>query len=265
MRALRLSLLVAGACVSASTVRADGLGEKAAEAKAARAVKAASGGSRVYTTEDLVETKTAVPAASEGSARRRRRQRRAGSERRGPRPVRPRPVRATSPPGSAWVAARVDRALRVSSSTTETACWGRENRDDGEARSRSPAAWALRNRAPILPHGANRPTARTRSDAGATGPCRHRRPGPYRLRRPHPRPCRRRPRRRLRLRHPRLLRLPRPLPHRRPAPLQHLGRRRARAPRPRPSRGSTSRATRRGTRTSRTHRSTPTRRRSSRT
>jgi hypothetical protein len=68
MRALRLSLLVAGACLSAPLARAQSLGGKAAEAKAARARKDAAKETRVFTSEDLIETKTAVPASltSEG-------------------------------------------------------------------------------------------------------------------------------------------------------------------------------------------------------
>src|SRR6186713_517791 len=64
MRALRLPLLLAGVCLAASPARPQGLGDKAAQAKAARTQKARSAESRVYTSEDLVETKTAVPAAA---------------------------------------------------------------------------------------------------------------------------------------------------------------------------------------------------------
>src|SRR5262245_48392540 len=62
MRALRLSLLVA-ACLSAPLAGAQGLGDQAAKEKATRASKDPAKQSRVFTSEDLVETKTAVPAA----------------------------------------------------------------------------------------------------------------------------------------------------------------------------------------------------------
>ena len=175
MRALGLSLLVLR-CVSASTVQADGLGEKAAEAKAARAVKARPGEQPGLHVRGPGRDQDGRPGRLHVRGQRHDAGGRSGG--RGPnaedhdRYGHDRCGR-TSPPGSAWVAARADRALRVSSSTTGTACCGRENRDDGEARSRSPAAWALRCPAPILsphrrhtPHSPRRPTPAPTAHAG---------------------------------------------------------------------------------------------------
>jgi hypothetical protein len=214
-----------------------------------RARKARSGESRVYTSQDLVETKTAVrsrPRAAHDNGGR--------SGGRGPNDRVTATGAATTgcgglAPGSAWAAAAGSPARRLSSSTTRTACSGRGRGGREDARhDLVPRRRGLPHPGPLLPprrrHPAHSPTAPTPTPqpmpAPPPGPCptptrsATRLPCPRRPRCPTPTPC------------------PRLLPLRRPAPLPRLDPRRARAPRPDPPRGSTSRATRRGTRTSRT-------------